>query len=439
MVSSGYISSSGGEAPDVISLAEFSTVLERAGVADPLGWIKRLLRIPGAPGGGLRLFAWSWCVGGGADPALPADEARRALNAAQARVVQGLGLEAALSAVAVAMPEEEPADVGAAAWQAMSEAAGDEAVLDGLGELPVMIGVESMALGELWVRRVNVAAACRAAGESGYPWPDGVGGWRLAAPAEWEPVGAVLARLGGSLARLRERVLWGDVRVGAEVAETFSESGGGAVGFVRGLELAPEEGAGLLAGWPAPVLVLAGWRRAGDEVRSLRVLADDVRLADDSAVCWAGEAPGGIENELAAEARHGLGDGAGRRKGGRPVHPAQAEAIKLAAGLVREMDEGEVQASSWSWLAGEVAGLLRDEFGGDVPLVETLAGWLKNAWACGWLRQEVERGGARCPDLSVLGRPGRRVVVKKGGKMINRGLTGKGWSPGAARGKKGGK
>jgi hypothetical protein len=431
MVSSGYISS-GGEAPDVVSLAEFATVLERAGVADPLGWIKRLLRIPGAPGAGLRLFAGSWCVGGGADPALPADEARRALNAAQARVVQGLGLEAALSAVAVAMPEEEPADVGAAVWQAMSEAAGDEAVLDGLGELPAMIGVESMVLGELWVRRGNVAAACRAVGDRGYPWPDGAGGCGVLVPASWETVGAVLARLGGSLVTLRERVLWGDVRVRAEVAESFSESGGGAVGFVRGLELAPEEGARLLDGWPGPVLVLAGWRRAGDEARSLHVFADDLRLADDSVLCWAGEAPGGIEDELAA-------DGAGRGRVGRPAHPARAEAIRLAAGLVRELNKNEVQALSWRGLAGDVAGLLRGEFGEDVPLVETLAGWLKAAWADGTLRKEAERGGARCPDLSALGRPGRRVMMKKGGKMINQGLTGKGGSPGAARGEKGGK
>ncbi|MEW6038011.1 MAG: hypothetical protein AB1648_07170 [Pseudomonadota bacterium] len=97
------------------------------------------------------------------------------------------------------------------------------------------------------------------------------------------------------------------------------------------------------------------------------------------------------------------------KKAGHPIHPCHADAIALAAGVVRDSEDSDLRRESWRSLATEVSRLLSEGTGRkDLPSVETVIGWLKDAVESGRLKAEVEKGDSPCPDLSALSRRGRR-------------------------------
>lgn len=289
----------GPDAPDFLSLAEFFGVLEKAGFADPLKRIKELLRIPNtSPPAGLKLFLGAWWSEGEDGPSLHRDLARRALKQAQGRIAQGMPVAEALAAVEVEVQEEDSDDSRDALLAELAEAAGDAIAPETLSELTAMFEssepeIARAQLGELWIRRLNLSATFRSAGEKQYPWPDCAGGWGLVAVPQFEPVEATLRRLGGNLIDLRDRVACGKIAVRVEVAEAITKNGSDETRFVRDIALDPADGAQLLKGWPGPDLTLSDVARYQPCCR-LNVPAIAVRLADDDTCCWVDEDAGNV-------------------------------------------------------------------------------------------------------------------------------------------------
>ncbi|MDD2769439.1 MAG: hypothetical protein PHT19_11940 [Methylococcus sp.] len=280
------------KAPDFLSLAQFAGVLEQAGVADPLKRIRDLLRIPNTyPPAGLKLFLGAWWIGSD-DPCLSTEQARHALNAAQQYVARGMTMDEAL-AVEVEVQEEDSGDSSDTLMVDLAEAADGALAPEALSELARVVQCAEPEtnrawLGELWIRRLNVSATYRSAGENRYPWTDDKGGWGWLAVPQFEPVESVLRRAGGDLIDLRDRAARGKIAVRVEVAEAIPKNGSDETRFVRDIALDPSSGAQLLKGWPGPDLALTDFARYQPGCR-LNVSAIAVKLADDVTCRWVEE------------------------------------------------------------------------------------------------------------------------------------------------------